>query len=409
MYTMKKSLLLLFLTLTINVSFSQEKKIKIADTKEINQRIKAVELFLKNAAINPIGNIISKNAEEQLIQIQKQLPKGNIFIEHISKNEKNGFIVVSQIKPFGIPLNIEMDNHYLIKNIVASSNENIEFSDDYKVDANKIVLPFHLINGYILIDGEVNEKKGKFMFDTGTPFGILLNNHYLELNKKDLVVSGSASSGQILDIYLDSVPKINIGKQVSYTKLLTVPNSDFSFIEQGIVKDFLGFIGYDFYKNYELVIDYDYQTITLFKLDKNGTVVNPYSLLNTEITTLHFTTSNQKQIPLVEIKLGNTNVKGRFDTGNQGNLGLNKDTLNNLIQQGTLIKGNQGYLYGIIEEASNIYNINQLSFASTLLIPLKNFSLTESVDNYIGLGYQFLKNYITVWNFKKGIITLLQK
>ena len=80
MYTMKKSLLLLFLTLTINVSFSQEKKIKIADTKEINQRIKAVELFLKNAAINPIGNIISKNAEEQLIQIQKQLPKGNIFI-----------------------------------------------------------------------------------------------------------------------------------------------------------------------------------------------------------------------------------------------------------------------------------------------------------------------------------------
>lgn len=406
---MKKLLLLLFLALATNVSLSQEKKINITDTKQISQRINAVQLFLKNAAINPIRNSISKNAEMQLIQIQKQLPKGNLFIEHISQNEKNGFLVVSQIKPFGIPISIEMDTHYLIKSVVVSSNENIEFSDDYKVDANKIVLPFHLIDGFILIDGEVTGKKGKFMFDTGTPFGILLNNHYLELNKKDLVASGNAGSGQVLYIYLDSVSKINIGKQVSYKKLLTVPNSDFSFIEQGIVKDFLGFIGYDFYKNYEFIIDYDYQTITLYKLNKNGSVINPYNLPNAMVTTLQFTTTNKKQIPIVEIKLGKTTIKGLFDTGNQGNLNLNKDTLNNLTQEGILTQGNQGNLYGVNQDDTTLYNMNQLSYRATLLQPINALTVTESAENHLGLGYQFLKNYITAWNFKKGTITLLQK
>jgi hypothetical protein len=406
---MKKLLLVLFLAVATNVSFSQEKKISIADTKEISQRINTIQLFLKNAAVNPIRNSISKNAEEQLIQIQKQVPKGNLFIEHISQNDKNGFLVISQIKPFGIPISIEMDEHYLIKSVVVSSKENIEFSDDYKVDANKIVLPFHLIDGFILIDGEVTGKKGKFMFDTGTPFGILLNSHYLELNKKDLVASGNASSGQVLDIFLDSVSKINIGKQVSYNKLLTVPNSDFSFIEQGIVKDFLGFIGYDFYKNYEFVIDYDYQTITLYKLDKNGSVINLYNLPNAMVTTLQFTTTNKKQIPIVEIKLGNTAINGLLDTGNQGNLSLNKDTFNNLTQQGILTLGNQGNLYGVNQDDTTLYNMNQLSYRATLLHPMNAVTVTESAENHLGLGYQFLKNYITSWNFKKRTITLFQK
>ncbi len=188
-----------------------------------------------------------------------------------------------------------------------------------------------------------------------------------------------------------------------------MPNSDFHFIEQGIVPNYLGFIGYDFYKNYDFVIDYDYQTVTLYKTDENGNVVTPYSLPNTVITTFHFATLDRKQIPEIELKLGNTIIKGSFDTGNQGNISLDESTKNNMIQQGILAQGNQGSWYGQESEEKNIYNISQLSNDSIPLQLLKNYPLTEGKENHIELGYQFLKNYVSVWNFSKKTITLLRK
>ena len=417
---MKKQLLFLFLMLLItNTTFSQETRNKTDETKTINQteainqKVKLFEQFLKTADENGIKNIISKNAEkhleEKLVQMQKKLPKGNVFTEKISHSGKNDFLVVSQIKPFGIILRLVLDKNYLIKSAEVSSQENFELSDDYKLDINKIVLPFHLIDGYIFIDGKVNEKYGKFMYDTGTPFGLLLNNHYLELEKKDIVTKGSADSGKALDIYINSIDKIEMGNKINYKNLLSVPNSDLLFIEQGIEQDYLGFIGYDFYKNYEFIIDYDYQTITLYKTDKNGNVITPYTLPNTVLTTFHFTTLKKKQIPEVEIKLGKTTIKGSFDTGNQGRITLDESTKSNLIQQGILTLGNQGGVYGQDSDENNIYNINQLSNESNPLQLLKNYPLKESKENHIHLGYQFLKNYISVWNFRKKTITVLQK
>jgi hypothetical protein len=410
---MKKLLALLFLILTTNFLFSQEKKNTIDNKEEITQSIKLFEQFLKNADKNAIKNIISKNAdqhlEEKLKRLQKQLPKGNISIEKISKSKKNEYLVVSQIKPFGIPISIVLDKHYLIKSLDISSDEIVEFSDDFKLDASKIVLPFHLVDGYILIDGEVNGKKGKFMFDTGTPFGLLLNNHYLELEKKEVVTSGNFGSGQIWDVYLDSVKETKIGTQVSYEKLLNIPHSDFSYVQEGIVQDFLGFIGYDFIKNYEFVLDYDYQTITLYKIDNKGNTLHPYSLSNAVVAAIQFTTPDQKQIPVVEMKLDNISVMGSFDTGNQGYAKLNDNTIQHLIQQGTLEQGNQGSWYGQDSDINNIYNISKLNYALTPLIPVKNYKLITSPENHFEFGYQFLKNYITIWNFKKAAITLLQK
>jgi hypothetical protein len=341
--------------------------------------------------------------------MQKKLPKAVVFIEKISRINKYEFLVISQIKPFGIPLSIEMDKEYFIKNVSLTTPDDSYFSDDYKLEANKIVLPFHLIDGFMMIDGDVQGKKGKFLFDTGTPFGILLNNHYLNIQKKDLVISGNAGSGQVLDIYLEEAIDINIGNQVGYNKLDIVPNSDFSFIEKGIVSEFLGFIGYDFFKNYEILINYDYQTITLNKLDKKGTVIYPYVLPNEVVTTFQFTTTNAKQIPIVALNIGLNPIEAHFDTGNQGNISLNKSTFSSLLQQGILSNEQQGNRYGEALDDLKTYTIDRIHYAQTPLLPVKNLSFKESDENILGFGYQFLKNYISIWNFQKKTITLLQK
>jgi hypothetical protein len=68
-------------------------------------------------------------------------------------------------------------------------------SNEFLVGPPRFTLPFYLFNGHIMIDGAVNGRRGKFMFDTGTGFPFLLNNHYLGLAKDQFIARGSAGSG----------------------------------------------------------------------------------------------------------------------------------------------------------------------------------------------------------------------
>jgi hypothetical protein len=52
------------------------------------------------------------------------------------------------------------------------------------------VFPFHLVNGYILVEAKVNNIKGKFVFDTGTPLNFMLNNNLIPLDKDTFLTTG---------------------------------------------------------------------------------------------------------------------------------------------------------------------------------------------------------------------------
>jgi hypothetical protein len=41
--------------------------------------------------------------------------------------------------------------------------------DPFVPASGRVLLPFRVTNGYILVDARVNGKRGVFMFDTGTP------------------------------------------------------------------------------------------------------------------------------------------------------------------------------------------------------------------------------------------------
>ena len=38
-------------------------------------------------------------------------------------------------------------------------------------------VPFHLVDGFIMVEGAVNGESGFYMLDTGSPFALFLNNH----------------------------------------------------------------------------------------------------------------------------------------------------------------------------------------------------------------------------------------
>ena len=65
----------------------------------------------------------------------------------------------------------------------------------------KIIIPFHLFDGFILIDAEINELKGKFLLDTASPFDFFLNHEKIPLDTTNIIGEGAAGSGQKIVVH----------------------------------------------------------------------------------------------------------------------------------------------------------------------------------------------------------------
>jgi hypothetical protein len=407
----KKKVIIAFLLFifVFNFSFSQN---YLNNNTIIEQKIEFIGLWIKNKKTYKLDSLFTNKQEKKTIQKLTQLfhllPKGTLSLEKVIQKDKNNYVAISQIKPFGIPVSFYFNNKIELKDVSISNDYNINFSNDFVLEDTILKFPFHLINGYILVEGEVNNIKGKFMFDTGTPFGFMLNKNYTKIKTEEIIHSGSANSGQVFDIYLNTIDTITIANQVFYQDVPNITLADFSFIEKGITSDFLGFIGYEFIKNYEVILDYDHQLITLYKIDSLGNTLMPYKLSNELLTIIN--TKPDRHLPTALIKFGKTEILGHFDTGNPGTISLNDTTKNKFLQEGILEQFEGKYRHGQILEATDYaYNMNNVNYKGVSLKYLNNFIIDNNEKNHFGFGYQFLKNYLTVWNFTKEEIGLYER
>jgi hypothetical protein len=280
---------------------------------------------------------------------------------------------------------------------------------DMGTEKSHFSLPFHLVDGYILIDGEVNNKSGKFMFDTGTPFAIFLNNHFVPLTNDVYQSKGSAASGQSIIVYAQNyVDSVKILDQLQFQHVKLVPHADFGFIEEGAVQNYLGFIGHGFNKDYLFIIDYDKQTIDLFlstqEHDELPNVIKQDKL----VAKLDFSSRGDGRIPEVEFTIGSSTITGKFDTGNQGTLTLTKAMKDKLESEGYLLTESRDYWYGA-QESHPAGVLKKLSYQNKILTDIHNLRISIGEVNEIGLGYQFLKNYVSAWDYHNKTITLMRR
>ena len=393
-------------------NLSKDEKIKVLE------QIKLLEDAFKKSSFDSLKDNISSDftsmgqsmpiAIEVLKQMSAQMPKGSFKVLNASKTKRELYDLDLELGNFGIYFKSTLDSKFkFIKLDYIEDKEHIEGTiNQYLVSKEYISLPFHLIDGYILIDGEINDRKGKFMFDTGNPQGLLLNNNFLDLKKNSKVGNGRVGSGQQLIMYKSYIAKIRIINEVNWDNLNNVMHADFGFIEEGITKDFLGFLGYEFIKNYEFIIDYDAQVINLYQLDETGH--SSQNIYNKEdvIESLKFTTPSGKQIPVLEFSLANEKIVSSFDTGTQGDIKLLRSFKNKLLQTKDLKLFNNCW-YG--QPNIPTFVLDGLTYNDNKLEKIRNLSILDSDKNEIQLGYQFLKNYKTVWNYKKNTIILLKR
>jgi len=53
--------------------------------------------------------------------------------------------------------------------------------------------------------------------------------------------------------------------------------------------------------------------------------------------------------------------------------------------------------------------LKKLQYGDQPLVDLHNLRLEIGDENQLVLGYQFLKNYVTAWNYQDQTITLLKR
>ena len=264
--------------------------------------------------------------------------------------------------------------------------------------SDRLSLPIQITKGYIFVEGQALGQSGVFMFDTGTPFPFLLNNHALPLVLDHSLGTGSADSGQLLTLYRhQEVGPIRLAG-TTLGAFGPLNSTDLAFLTHmnkgGIRPDILGFAGLPLVANHEFVLDYDAATIEVFRTSASGDALISHVEPQDVVAKLALEYQG-KGLPSVALMVEGVAIEGRFDTGTQGTLTLTATARDALEKAGRLRPSGQGYVIeGLICQGVT------LSFDTP--------ALQTGARNSMLLGYNLLRHYRSVWNFQQKTLTLLQ-
>jgi hypothetical protein len=250
-------------------------------------------------------------------------------------------------------------------------------------------LRFHLRDGFILVDGDIDRRTGVFMLDTGTPFPFLANRDYAHLPPGTEFARGSASSGQPVVIQTHrGVRSVRIASAYSFDDPETVYSGDFGFVAKEVGLRFLGFVGWGLLKDYTFAIDYRALQVTLCS---HAVGVSPKAGVAAVLKVPAAKTPSPFTLTVAGV-----DIPTLIDTGSPGVVSLTSQTRSKLEQAGVL-ESQKGILDVSIRRAS----YGNYSFS------IEHSRPNDGSEDLITLGYSFLRRYVSIWDPIAGTVTLV--
>lgn len=284
----------------------------------------------------------------------------------------------------------------------------------FRFTEEHLTLPLTVVNEFIFVPAVINGVKGKMMFDTGTREALALNDHLLKrLGAGKVLGQAKVGSGQVYTRTIrDCIRRVQIGdRRVMEASL--VESEDLSFIEKDVTPDFIGFVGYDAYLGYAFKLDYVLRRLTLVKGERGSTT----SLLKDEtvVATLPFTTRRRPDDPFITVTISGRPFIATLDTGQLGVLEMDDTQLDSMIKAGDLQP-----LAEKDDDGDQLYRVNDLEIVPGVHVSLpgigvrhigsiadKGIGITEPAAIY--LGYEFLSQFKTIWDWPNQTIYLLRR
>lgn len=277
---------------------------------------------------------------------------------------------------------------------------------------NKVVIPFKFINNLIFIQVAINGEELTFLLDTGVEQTILFS-----LDDKDevklfdvekLKLKGLGSKDAI-DSYKSSKNKVEIKDFVDYNhEIYIVLDQEFNFSSQvGIPVN--GIIGYNFFRNHIVEINYDRKKITVYghSHKKIG------SRLQKKFIKEPITIENKKPYCISNIKMGEQTIPSKLlvDTGNSDAVWVfltktDKIKLPEKSIQDYLGRGFSGNVYGqrarlnSFEFGKKAFDFPLITFPDSNSVKSVNF-----VPDRIGsVGSEIISRFTIVFDYLNNAI-----
>jgi len=284
---------------------------------------------------------------------------------------------------------------------------------EFENEKNKITIPFQLINNLIFIPVTVNGAPLNFLLDTGVEETILISlDDKNEVNLKNIqkVKFKGLGSEEAIEGLKSSNNTINInGFNDKNHNLYIVLDQSFNFSSHvGIPVN--GIIGYHFFKNHTIKINYDRRKITVYK---DGEKIKKQ--VGKRFKAMPISIERNKPYTTSTIGLNNENVQAKLliDIGNSDAVWLFPNAEKQIQIPQTnfkdyLGKGFSGEIHG---NRAKIENVNMGDF--TFEKPIISFPDSESIksvnmvkDRNGSIGGEILKRFTVIFNYPEKQIYL---
>lgn len=280
----------------------------------------------------------------------------------------------------------------------------------FRLHGDEVSFPLVVAKGIPFIEATVNGVAGKLMLDTGAKRALSLNSNRIPMADGQASGSGFFGSGQRYTIQVhDRIAEVEVGGFL-FRDIKRVESQDARMLED-ITPDFIGWIGFDFWRGYSLKLDYAKNLATFYRDEALAEGHLPkYLAGETVLGVIPYETRKLPNIPLVKVRIGSQSFEGAFDTGNSGYMWIDDATRSQLISDGKLKPANQETdlmpLEGITIEGAGTYAM------SVGVLP-DPFPAADPIgvdpSNILVFGHSFLSQYKTVWDFDRKIIYLTEK
>jgi hypothetical protein len=177
-------------------------------------------------------------------------------------------------------------------------------------------VPFNQVSNLIEIKASINGIVRTFILDNGAPM-LVLNSAYIKsdsLSKKE-AIQGQGSGGTIDNMHIDTIDQFEMNDiQLKDQRALVV---NLAHLEQETHSKIYGLIGYEIYKNYDLLFDYKNKTITFIRAEKtNAFMYNKLS--SSKLIEVPIIMNNH--IAVVDCEMKHKLYKMGIDCGAESNL-----------------------------------------------------------------------------------------
>ena len=290
---------------------------------------------------------------------------------------------------------------FLLAGIFCSAQNTFEIRE-----AKKTVIPFQLINNLIFIPIEVNGVELTFLVDTGvnetTVFS--LENKEVQLsNLEKMTFTGLGSSGSIEGFKSEgNIAKIGknlVNKDFSF---YIISNPDFN-ISSHIGIPVNGIIGYQFFKNHQIIIDYESKKMTVFS-DENS-----FKSKVRKFEALPITMEKFKPYILAKVELTNDAVSSKLllDLGNTDAVWLFPKLIKDFVYNRPNIddylgRGFNGDIFGKRSRIHHFY-LGKFKFEKPLTAmpdeySIQNLNLVK--DRKGSVGSEILRRFTVAFDYK---------